>query len=186
MGAAWIRTIDEDEADGELKLAYDRVRAARGGVANIFKAQSLDPKSLQAHLDLYLSLMFGAGGLSRREREMVAVVVSAVNGCDYCVEHHSAALRRYVKDEGLVADLGHAPRDAKLDSRDRAAVDYAMALTKDPSSVTKNSVEGLRAVGMTDEEILRLNLIVGYFNFVNRVANGLGVELEERQDSYKY
>jgi uncharacterized peroxidase-related enzyme len=183
----WIMTISEKDAVGDLKSAYDRVRTSRGRVANIFKSQSLNPRSLLAHLDLYLSLMFGGGGLSRQEREMIAVVVSAENRCRYCVRHHSAALAKYVKDEGLIAGLAENPRGALLGPRERAMVDYAIALTKDPHSVTQENIAALRRQGMNDEEILQLATIAAYFNFVNRLADGLGVELEdEGQAGYNY
>ncbi len=184
---AWIRTIDEDDAEGALKTAYSRVKASRGKVSNIFKAQSLDPRSLEAHLELYLSIMFGKGGLSRQQREMIAVVVSAENHCEYCVAHHSAALRKYVKDERLIAQLAGNPETAPLEPVERAMAKYALALTRDPRSVTEGQIRGLRESGMTDEQILQLALIASYFNFVNRIANGLGLSLEqEGQTGYKY
>lgn len=80
---AWIKMIDEADAAGELKGAYDRVSAARGRVANILKVHSLAPDAMTAHLDLYRRLMFGPSELSRREREATAVAVSAANACHY-------------------------------------------------------------------------------------------------------
>jgi uncharacterized peroxidase-related enzyme len=183
----WIRTINEEDADDELKSVYERVRTSRGRVANIFKAQSLDPRSLLAHLDLYLSIMFGTGKLSRQQREMIAVAVSAENGCGYCVAHHSAALSRYVKDQGFIARLADSPRGVALGPKERAMVDYAIALTKDPRSLTHENITELRRRGMDDEDILNLALIAAYFNFVNRLADGLGVDLEEEgQTLYRY
>ncbi len=184
---AWIRTIKEEDARGTLKSVYDRVKASRGRVSNIFKVQSLDPRSLEAHLELYLSIMFGQGGLSRQQREMIAVVVSAENHCEYCVAHHSAALRKYVKDESLIAKLVASHETASLDPMEKAIVNYAVALTRDPTSLTEAHIGALRESGMGDEEILQLALIASYFNFVNRMANGLGVDLEkEGQTAYKY
>ncbi|MDE1852531.1 MAG: peroxidase-related enzyme [Thaumarchaeota archaeon] len=182
---AWIRTIGEGDAEGELRLVYGKVTTTRGRVANIFKVQSLDPSSLAAHLDLYLNLMFSKGKLSRQQREMIAVAVSAENDCHYCVAHHSAALAKHM-DEGLAAKLATDPRQAALGPKERAMVDYALALTRDPRSLTQKDIDELRKGGLTDEEILQLNLVASYFNFVNRVATGLGVALEEEQDSYRY
>ncbi len=96
----WITTIDETEASGDLREAYDKVKSSRGRVSNIFKAHSLDPKVMKAHIDLYLSVMFEQPELTRRQREMVAVLVSSLNKCQYCVAHHSAALGRYVTQPG--------------------------------------------------------------------------------------
>jgi alkylhydroperoxidase family enzyme len=80
---ALIDTIDESEARGELAEVYGRMAGANGRVANILKLESLAPGALDAHYRLYRELMFGAGPLSRPERELIAVVVSHANACEY-------------------------------------------------------------------------------------------------------
>jgi uncharacterized peroxidase-related enzyme len=80
---AWIRVIDENEAEGSLREMYDRMRDPRGPVDNILKVHSLHPESLRAHFDFYKTVMHGRSELSRAERETVAVVVSAANHCLY-------------------------------------------------------------------------------------------------------
>ncbi len=80
---AWIKIIDEDEAQGELKQLYDQMLEPWGGVDNIMKIHSLNPPSLKGHFDLYRTLMYGRSPLGRVQREMIAVVVSAVNQCRY-------------------------------------------------------------------------------------------------------
>jgi uncharacterized peroxidase-related enzyme len=80
---AWIKMISEDEAEGDLKAAYDKLTEPWGGVDNIMKIHSLNVRSLWAHFELYKTVMFGRSGLSRVRREMIAVVVSAVNRCHY-------------------------------------------------------------------------------------------------------
>lgn len=80
---AWIRTIDEDEAQGRLKEMYERMTEPSGGVDNILKVHSLNPPSLEGHVALYKSVMYGRSPLSRAQREMIAVVVSKTNGCRY-------------------------------------------------------------------------------------------------------
>lgn len=184
---AWVKTIDESEAEGELKDVYARVRNERGRVSRIFEVQSLDPRSLSAHLDLYLSLMFGTGGLTRPEREMIAVAVSAANRCGYCVAHHSAALSRYVKDGRILEELRQGRVGAALAPREASIVFYAVKLTQSPERMTKEDTESLRRLGLSDRGILQTAMVTGYFNFVNRLASGLGVQLEEdRGAGYKY
>ena len=80
---AWIKIINEDEAQGELKQLYDKMIEPWGGVDNIMKIHSLNPPSLKGHFDLYRTLMYGRSTVSRVQREMIAVVVSAVNKCRY-------------------------------------------------------------------------------------------------------
>ena len=125
MGYGLDWTIDEKDAGEEPKSAYDRVRSPRGNVANIFKARSLDPRSLHSHLDFYASLVFGSGKLTRRQREMFAVVVSSENDCQHCLSHLAAALRKHVKDERFIPRLADGPRKMSLKPKERAMIDYA-------------------------------------------------------------
>ena len=183
---AYIRVVDEAEATGELKEVYGRIREARGSVGNVLKAESLHPEALDRHVALYQTLHFGKGGLSRREREMVAVVVSVANRCDYCIVHHADALGRYVNEPGLVPLLVGDAKKAPLNPRERALVDAALKLTKEPGAWTRQDVDTLRLAGFVDEDVLAFVEIVGYFNFVNRVANGLGVTPEDADKKYNY
>ena len=185
---SWIDVIDEQSAEGELDEIYDRIASERGKVSNIMRVQSLSPKAMEAHLDLYLSVMFDDSGLTREEREIIAVAVSAANDCPYCIGHHAEALSAYWGDDQQVANFANNPAlfDG-LDQRQRTLVDYALRLTGQPSSVSKPAIEELRAVGLEDDEILCANLVIGYFNFVNRIALGLGVEYtEEEMAGYDY
>ena len=183
---SWIHEVPEDTAEGEIAALYGTLRETRGKVSNILKVHSLRPAALQHHLDLYMGLLFAPGGLSRAEREMVAVVVSRANGCDYCVEHHLEALRRYLRDESQLALVAADFRKADLKPRQRAMLDYAQALTLQPASIQQHDIEDLRSHGLADADILLLNLIVAYFNFVNRIALGLGVHFDpEEVGGYK-
>ncbi|MHB8632794.1 MAG: peroxidase-related enzyme [Thermoplasmatota archaeon] len=184
---AYIRVIDEDEADGKLFEIYDEIQRNRGRVANILRVSSLEPKSMRAHLDLYMSTVFGKGGLSRRESEVIAVAVSAANGDPYCTTHHREALARYAKDPLFVEAVAKDTTTPQLTAREKALVDYARNLTRHPEKGVQKHVEALRKAGLRDEEILQAAQVVGYFNFANRLAIGLGVELEPDADrDYHY
>ncbi len=173
---SWIHVHSEDGAEGEIADLYDRLREERGRVSNILKVHSLRPSALAHHLDLYMGLLFGSGGLSRTQREMIAVVVSRENQCEYCVSHHREALAKYVKDEDLLDRICSDYRTADLRPGDRTLLDYASKLTASPATVEESDIVTMRRYGYTDEDILLANLIVAYFNFVNRIALGLGVE----------
>jgi uncharacterized peroxidase-related enzyme len=173
---SWIKEIGADDANGKLAATYADLIAKRGKVSNILKVHSLNPDALGRHLDLYMTLMFGDSGLSRAEREAIAVVVSASNECPYCVNHHAEALRRYVKDEESLEMLINADGLETLHPRLSNIVRYAEKLTSAPAAMTESDLDELRAVDLSDHDILDLTLIVAYFNFVNRIALGLGVE----------
>lgn len=174
---SWIDEVDVAEADGQLAAAYAELIAKRGKAANIFKVHSLNPEALQNHLDLYMTLMFGESGLSRAEREAIGVVVSAANDCAYCVNHHAEVLRRYIKDDETLEMLMSADGLETLEPRLSNIVRYAEKLTSAPAAMTEVDLGELRAVGLDDRDILDLALVTAYFNFVNRVAMSLGVEL---------
>jgi uncharacterized peroxidase-related enzyme len=185
---AYIRTINEDEADGKLFDIYDEIQRNRGRVSNILRVSSLEPKSMRAHLDLYMSTVFGKGGLSRKESEILAVAVSAANADPYCTTHHKEALSRYAKDGAFVEAVAKDPaKTPGLTPREKALVDYALQLTLHPAKGVKAQVEALRKAGLKDEEILMAAQVVGYFNYANRLAIGLGVDIEPPQDrDYHY
>jgi len=173
---SWINEIEVDAADGKLGEIYAELVAKRGKVSNILKVHSLNPDAMGNHLDLYMTLMFGRSGLSRAEREAIAVVVSATNECAYCVNHHAEALRRYVKDDETLDMLMAADGLETLEPRLSNIVRHAEKLTSAPGAMTDSDLGELRAVGLSDKDILDVSLIVAYFNFVNRIALGLGVD----------
>jgi len=131
---------------------------------------------MQDHLDSYMTLMFGQSGLSRCEREAIAVVVSATNECGYCVTHHSDTLRHFLDDEETLEMLGSADGLETLEPRLSNIVRHAEKLTSAPSAMTESDLGELRAVGLSDRDILDITLITAFFNLVNRIALGLGVD----------
>jgi len=184
---AWIRVVSADEADDELRATLDHVASSRGKLSNILAVHSLHPKGLSAHMELYLAIMFSASGLTREEREMIAVVVSAIDQCPYGILHHGKALNHYWQDEERLARFIEESRSVDVSPRMRAVLDYAILLTERPSGIEESDIARLRDVGLSDEEILSVNLVVSYFNFSNRVALGLGVEFSEDElEGYKY
>lgn len=172
---SWIREIAPADAQGRLGEIYSELSGRRGKIANILQVHSLRPEALATHLALYMDLLFAPGGLSRKQREMIAVVVSRVNQCEYCVAHHVEPLRRHFHDESELAAFAADYRQVSLLPADRALLDYAARLTLNPASIDGQAIHDLRAHQFPDEDILLANLITAYFNFVNRIALGLGV-----------
>lgn len=184
---SWIKTIDPEKASGRTKEVFDRIMSERGHIANIFRAESMEPEVLNHQVDLYMQLMMGRGPLSREEREMIAVIVSAANGSEYGAVHHCEALECVENDPCALKKLIEEYASKHEAPRNKALLAYAAKLTLDPKDVTQDDINDLREAGLTDEEILRANLIAAYFNFSNRVSLGLGVNLEKgKTRRYRY
>ncbi len=177
----WIEQIEPGDARDRLAEIYADLSEKRGKVANILKVHSLNPGAMQRHLDLYMTIMFERSGLSRAEREAIAVVVSSANDCEYCIEHHLEALRAYIEDEDTLAVLASADGLETLEPRLSNIVRHADKLTTAPEAMTESDLGELRAVGLSDRDILDVTLVTAYFNFVNRIALGLGVEFSETE-----
>lgn len=183
----WIETIGPAAATGELQGVYERISGERGKVAAVLELQSLDPRSLAAHLELYLAAVFAPGGLARPTRELIGVAVSAANGCRYCVAHHARALDFYWRDAEVVAAFAADPDGAVLPSQARRIVDYALKLTRTPQEMGEEDVTGLREAGLSEKEILQAAQTAAYFNFVNRLVLGLGVAVDDDESAgYRY
>lgn len=157
----YIDIVEPESARGLLAELYTQIARARGGVADIHKVQSLNPRAMAAHLDLYKAIMFQPGPLSRQWREAIAVAVSRANDCAYCVAHHQAAL------DGL------EPSDVPP-----ALVDWAARMTREPGAASAGDVAALRGLGLSDRAILDAILTVGYFNYVNRLVMATGLAIE--------
>ena len=184
---AYIKMIEEEYATGELIEVYEKIKKERGKLSNILKIHSLLPNTMLTHLDFYMSIMFSKSGIRRADKELIATVVSAANKCEYCVNHHAEALRAYWKNKDKVDLVAKDFRQVDLPEETMAVLEYAEKLTLHPGEMTENDIKQLRAFQFSDEQILSINLIINYFNFVNRMANGLGVDFtEEEMKGYKY
>ena len=184
---AWIRTLDPEAATGRTKEVFDRIENERGHIANVFLAEGMEPDVLDRQVDIYERLMMGPGPLSREEREMIAVVVSAANKCAYGAVHHAEALESVEHDSDALRHLLAEYMSKHETPRNKALLAYAAKLTLDPKEVTEDDINDLREAGLDDEEILRANLITAYFNLSNRISLGLGIELEKGEArTYRY
>ena len=167
--------------DDPLGRIYDRIRerSSAGRVNNVWRAQGGDPSSLAAAFDHYRALMDEPAPLTRAQAELIALVVSATNGCAYCVAHAGPRAAAALGDESLARAVARDYREANLAARDRVLLDAAVALTCEPCERKLEDVERLREYGFDDRAILRLTGITAFYNLVNRIACGLGVPLED-------
>ncbi len=184
---ASIKTISPDQATGKLKKIYDNLLQTRGKIAEVHKIQSLNPEALVAHMDLYMAVMFGKSPLRRYQREMLGVVTSASNHCEYCVNHHEQALLAYWKDKVKTMKLAGDRTGVDLSEVDHLLCNLAEKLTLNRDSDYSSEIITLQKAGLDDRAILDAVQVIAYFNFVNRMVLGLGVEFtEEEMKGYKY
>lgn len=174
-----INVIDHNEAIGDLKDVYDGLTKSRGKLADVHKIQSLRPKSIMAHMNLYMEIMYSRSELSRAERELIGTVVSITNGCNYCTKHHAEALNYYWKDGDKIKKLINGNYFEILSPKETALSKFSKHLTTNPEEHENNDFTlQLRDLGLSDAAILDTVLVTAYFNFVNRIVLSLGVELE--------
>ncbi len=145
-----------------------------GFVPNVLRLYALRPSHLLAWNAWYEELMKGDSGLTKAEREMIAVVVSTTNDCAYCIAAHSAALRKLTKDAALADQVAADHHAAAISDRMKAALDYAVKLTRRPTEMAEADVQALRDAGWTDEDVMDIAEVTGLFNMSNRMASGLG------------
>lgn len=177
---AWIDIVTPEHAEGPLADLYRAIAGARGGVAEVHQVQSLNPKAMAAHLELYKAVVFQRSSLSRRQRERIGVVVSATNRCAYCVAHHGQALRGLGEDPAVADALERGDLDAApLEPADRALLEVAARVAARAASAGEDDLRALREHGFDDRALLDGALTIGYFCFVNRLVLMLGVQLED-------
>lgn len=155
-----------DETEDYFALCEEKL----GLVPNVLKAYAFDEKKLRAFTHMYNDLMLGESNLTKLEREMIAVVVSAINRCFYCLVAHGQAVRQLSDDPSLGEMMVMNYRVANLDPRQRAMLDFAAKLTETPDRMLESDREALRAVGFTDRDIWDIASVVGFYNMSNRVA----------------
>src|SRR5262245_281251 len=185
---SWIPRAEPDDAPAPLRAVYDRILAhsRSGRMAHVWQVQGGDPAVLGAAFDLYRTLMDDPAPLTEAQAELIALVVSATNGCAYCVAHAGPRVAKALGDEALARAVARDYREANLAARDRVLLDAAVALTCEPCERKLEDVERLREYGFDDRAILRMTTIAAYYNLVNRIACGLGVPLEDGVAAWEF
>ena len=176
---SWLRIPDEPDVPAEARELWAAPLEKLGFVPNVLRNYALRPEHLVRWWSHYDELMRGESGLTKAQREMIAVVVSATNRCHYCIVSHSAALRKLTEDPVLVDQLATSYEYAPLEPRERAMLDFAVKLTEESHRCGEGDVEALRAAGWSDEEVFDIAQVAAMFNFTNRLASGLGWQPNE-------
>tara|TARA_R110002110_G_scaffold171307_11_gene373655 strand:+ start:2429 stop:2962 length:534 start_codon:yes stop_codon:yes gene_type:complete len=144
-----------------------------GMIPNVLRAYAFDITKLNAFTAMYNDLMLGDSVLTKLEREMIAVAVSSVNKCFYCLVAHGAAVRQLSGDPALGEALVMNYKAAPLDARQMAMLDFAVKLTRESAAVVEADRAVLRTHGFSDRDIFDIASVAGFFNMTNRVASGI-------------
>ena len=176
----WTKTIAPTEAESGLMVLYDWVQQAseNGSVSTFWQAMGVDTPGASALFALRQSLVDDPKPLTLAQVELIGVTVSATNGCGYLVAHQGPKLAAALGDEPLARAVAKNYREANLTARDRVLLDYAVALTCEPSERKLEDVERLREYGFDDLGVVKATEVTAYFNAVTRLASALGIALE--------
>jgi len=155
----------------DMAAYFAKCEEKLGFVPNVLKAYAFDTTKLSAFVAMYNDLMLAPSGLSRLEREMIAVAVSAHNRCYYCLVAHGAAVRQLSGDPPLGELMAMNYRAARLSKRERAMLDFAVKLTAEPWLIEEEDRARLRRFGFGDRDIWDIAAVAGFFNMSNRVAS---------------
>ena len=154
----------------ELDAYLAKCQEKLGFVPNVLQAYAFDAIKLKAFIDLVDDLMLSDSGLSKLEREMIAVAVSSVNHCHYCLTAHGAAVRQRGKDPELGERIAQNYRAAGLSKRQKAMLDFAVKLTEHPDKMDEDDRQLLRAAGFGDRDIWDIAAVASFYNMSNRMA----------------
>lgn len=181
--SAWIHMIDDDSADEELLDALSLARTPHGTVDNVMRVHSLRPNTMRGHVVLYRAALHDdANTIPMWLQETISSYVSILNDCPYSLANHWANARHLIGDDdradAIEAALKAHKPDKVFEGAELAYMQYAEKLTRMPGAMTESDVTAMRDAGVDDGQILEANQIIGYFNYVNRCLNGLGVSTD--------
>ena len=162
----------EDQVENYLNIVNEKI----GFIPNVLAAFAKFPKQFEGFTKLYNSLMLGDSGLTKLEREMIAVTVSSENHCFYCLVAHGSAVRELSNDPQLGERIAANFRSAELPEKQLELLNFTKKLTRDPSEISESDRTKLREVGYTDRDIWDISAIVGLFNMTNRLASATEME----------
>ena len=173
LTALQLKPLPRQQLPADLAKYFALCEEKIGFLPNVLAAFSFDAVKLRAFSDMYNDLMLGSSGLSKLEREMVAVVVSAANQCHYCLVAHGAAVREMSGDPILGEELVTNWRVAPLTPRQRAMLEFAHLLTVASAEVEEADRAALRVHGLSDRDIWDLAAVTAFFNMSNRIASAV-------------
>ncbi len=173
----------EAEISDETEAYFDLCREKLGMVPNVLTAYAFNEKKLRGFTQMYYDLMLGDSGLTKLEREMIAVAVSSINKCYYCLTAHGAAVRQLSGDPKLGEMMVMNYRAAALDPKQMAMLDFAEKLTEQPHKIVEADRQALRDAGWSDRDIWDIANVTSFFNMTNRVASATEMQPNDEYHS---
>jgi uncharacterized peroxidase-related enzyme len=161
------------ELDPDIQKYFAKCDEKLGFVPNVLRAYSFNQEKLRAFMGMYNELMLGPSGLSKLEREMIAVVVSSINHCFYCLVAHGAAVRQLSGDPRLGELMAMNYRAAEISPKQRTMLDFAAKMTETPDRMTEADRQVLRGSGWSDADIWDIAATASFFNMSNRMASAI-------------
>ncbi len=168
--ALHLPELEREKLNPDTQKYFAKCDEKLGFVPNVLRAYSFNADKLTNFMAMYNELMLGPSGLSKLEREMIAVVASSINHCFYCLTAHGAAVRQLSGDPALGELMVMNYRAAELSPRQRAMLDFAAKLTESPDKMVEADRQALRGAGFSDADIWDLAAVTSFFNMSNRLA----------------
>jgi len=177
---SWIKVIPFEEASGKLKTIYNRIKGPNNQIDNVLSIHSLRPHTLGGHMSLYKNVLHHTDNtFDNWFLELLGTYTSYLNKCDYCFEHHYAGMKSFLNNseraEQLRKSIFNDDFTKSLTKKEIGLALYTKQLTQGPHLILKIDIDNLKKTGINDGELLEINQVVSYFNYVNRTVLGLGV-----------
>lgn len=171
----WIAIAPPEQATGDLRRAYDKILETRGRVPEIRSVMAGEPLTVEGFAYFYPENNYACSSIDRRLAEMIATVASVANGSGFGGPAHAKQLAQVTGDEAFAQSILRDYTQAGLSGKERKLLDYAWKLSKTPGEMTRADVDGLRAQGWTDPQIVATVHVVSFFAYMNRVAEAFGL-----------
>lgn len=170
---SFINTISFKNASGKLKRIYDRIKGPNGHIDHVLSIHSLRPHTLEGHMALYKAVLHHSGNnLPKWYLETIGTYISQINSCHYCATHHAVGIKKNLQDdekyEAIISAMESGNFENVLEEKLVLGIKHSVKLTKDHANIRNEDIEQLRSVGFNDGEILEINQVSSYFNYVNR------------------
>ena len=185
-GMSWIHMIPFEKATGKLKQLYNRIKKPDNNIDHVLQVHSLRPHTLSGHLSLYKNVLHHPDNtFDLWFLELIGTYTSYLNQCDYCYKHHFKGMKKALANDTLAHQIKSAITNDEFDTllteKQHVLLEYTKILTLSPNQLSESYINEIKALDISDGELLEVNQVVSYFNYANRTVLGLGVQLEKEQ-----